>query len=155
MIGCSTEDESETLEAPQINYKLATTEKTLPANFHEIAFEREEPPAFQYLVKAAYNSVEFEQFWNLFDFEKKIPKVDFESKNVIFVGLHESSCPYHIENISDEQNTLAITVDTNEDTCDDVASPRAFVIEVDKGTTASLQEVMIAESGIRTMVLIQ
>ncbi|MFC5733979.1 hypothetical protein [Cytobacillus gottheilii] len=155
LLGCGKENQVDTSEAPQIDYELIASEKTLPANFDEIAYEREESPAFQYLIKAAYNPIDFEQLWNLFDFEKKIPKVDFESKNVMIVGLHESSCPTHIEEINNEQETLTINVATKENTCDELAAPRAFVIELDKGISESLQEVMIVESEIKTIVPIQ
>ncbi|KAB2332011.1 hypothetical protein [Bacillus mesophilum] len=153
--GCGKEHQGETSEAPQINFELIASEKTLSANVDEIAFKREEPPAFQYLIKAAYNPIDFEQFWNLFDFEKKIPKVDFESKNVMIVGLYESSCPTHIEKIYNEQEMLTITVASKENTCDELAAPRTFVIELDKGISESLQEVRIVERDIKTIVPIQ
>ena len=47
------------------------SEKTLPSNFHEIAFERETTPLFQFLVRKAVNQSEFEQTWSLYGFEDK------------------------------------------------------------------------------------
>ncbi|SET90017.1 hypothetical protein SAMN05421676_11086 [Salinibacillus kushneri] len=85
LFGCSndTNDTKQSnTENEQIYEGLVASEKTLPTNFHEIAFERETTPLFQYLVRKEVNQSEFEQTWNLYGFENKIPNVNFTEKDV-------------------------------------------------------------------------
>ena len=79
------------------NFGLVVSEKTLPADFYEAAFERDTAPYFQYLIKKVVNQSEFEATWTMFGFESKTPNVDFNEKDVIFIGVQESgSCPNYL-----------------------------------------------------------
>jgi len=66
--------------------KIVASEKSLPDAFHELSFQREEVPHFNYLVRLADNQVSFEEEWKLFNLSEVMPKVDFDSKSVIFLA---------------------------------------------------------------------
>lgn len=119
------------------NDYVVASEKTLPSNFHEIAFERDKTPYFQYLVSKTVDQYGFEQTWNVFGFEKEVPNIDLNEKDAFFIGILESgSCPYKIENIeiSSDQQTLIVPLSETEGDCTSDATPRTFVIDRDKGT---------------------
>ena len=78
--GCSNEPDTES------NHKdVIASEKTLPADFNEIAFVRETGPMFEYMVNKSVNSSEFEETWDLYGFESKRPSVNFDEKDVFFI----------------------------------------------------------------------
>ncbi len=134
---------------------VIASEKTLPSNFHEIAFERETTPLFQFLVRKAVNQSEFEQTWSLYGFEDKIPNVNFDEKDVFFIGVHESgSCPYTIKNVelSSDNNTMTVLLSGPDGACTSDATPRTFVIQIDKEVSKGIENVVIVESGVETNV---
>lgn len=147
LIGCSSganNDES-----------VIASEKTLPSDFYEIAFERETTPYFQYLVRKAVDQSEFEQTWDLFEFEDEIPNVDFTDKEFFFIGVYESgSCPYKLENIelSSDNKTVTVPLTEPESDCTTDASPRTFVIQLDKEISKEIENVVIVQSGVETNI---
>ncbi|PGT88996.1 MULTISPECIES: hypothetical protein [Bacillaceae] len=152
LFGCSNEP---TTESKPNDKDVVASEKTLPENFHEIAFVRETGPMFEYMVKKSVNSSEFEQTWELYGFEKKLPSINFKEKDVFFIGVHESgSCPHKIENIevSSDNKTMTLPLSEPEGNCTSDATPRTFVIQVDKETSEKIENVVIAESGYETKV---
>lgn len=148
--GCSNEPDTES------NHKdVIASEKTLPENIHEVGFVRETGPQFEYMVKKAVNSSEFEQTWDLYGFENKLPNINFKEKDVFFIGVYESgSCPYKIENVelSYDNKTITLPLSEPEGNCTSDATPRTFVIRVDKETSEKIENVVIAESGYETKV---
>lgn len=144
VFGCSSDDKNN-----QFNFDLIASEKTLPIHFNEVAFEG------QYLVTKAVNSSEFDEGWNLFSFENKAPNVDFNEKVIYFIGLYESgSCPYKIRNVKQNDDGKAITVSLSEPNgaCTADATPRTFVIQMDKEKAKHIDSVFIVQSGVETSV---
>ncbi|WP_404330073.1 hypothetical protein [Mesobacillus maritimus] len=133
--------------------KLIASEKSLPANFHEIAFERETAPFFQYLVKKASSQSAFEETWSLFEFTSRLPKVNLNEKEVLFIGVQESgSCPYEVQSsdISADKKTLTVRLSEPKGACTDDATPRTFVFELDKAGSQEVDNVVIVQSGVET-----
>ncbi|TQR19418.1 hypothetical protein [Psychrobacillus vulpis] len=131
------------------------SEKNLPTNFNEIALERKEVPHFQYLVSRVYDQAQFKEAWNYFGFNEQIPKVHFEEKVLLFIGLYESgSCPYELENINTtiESKEMTIFLSETGGDCTADATPRSFVIELDKESSNHIKNVVIVQSGVETTV---
>lgn len=150
LFGCSN-----TAEDYPINFALIASEKSLPTDFNEVAFKRDTTPSFQYLVKKVVNQSEFEEIWNIYRFEKKIPNVDFHEKDVIFIGVQESgSCPYKIEHIelNPDKNAIGVPLSQPDGACTDDATPRTFVIEVNKEVSKDLKSIVIVQSGAETTI---
>lgn len=134
---------------------VIASEKTLPSNFHEVAFERETTPLFQFLIRKAVNQSEFEQTWNLYGFEDKIPNVSFHEKDVFFIGVHESgSCPYKVKNVelSSDNNTMTVPLSEPDGACTSDATPRTFVIQIDKEVSKGIENVVIVQNRVETNV---
>lgn len=135
--------------------KIVASEKRLPDAFNELSFRREEVPHYNYLVRMADNQVTFEEVWNLFNMSEVMPKVDFETKNVIFLGVSESgSCPYRNKDIIIEwdHEEMKIQLIDSTEMCTADATPRTVVIEVDKESSGELQTVTILEGNVSTQV---
>ena len=150
LFGCSNDSEDN-----QTNFSLVASEKTLPPNFHEIAYERKTSPLFQFLISKSVSQSEFEKTWNLYGLKKNIPSVDFNQNDVLFIGVHESgSCPYKIENaeISSENNILTVPLAEPEGACTSDATPRTFVIQINKEISKDIENVAIIQSGVETNV---
>ncbi|OLS35899.1 hypothetical protein [Bacillus sp. MRMR6] len=134
---------------------VVASEKTLPSNFHEIAFERDSTPFFQYLVRKSVTRSEFEQTWNLYGFENKMPNIYFNKKDIFFIGVLESgSCPYTIKNVelSPDNRTMKVPLTEPEGACTSDATPRTFVVQIDKKISKDIVNVVIVQSGIETNV---
>jgi hypothetical protein len=139
----------------ELEFNIIASEKTLPTNFHEIAFERETTPLFQYLVIRAVNQSDFEKTWNLFGFENNKPNAELDENDVFFLGVRESgSCPYTLRNIelSSDSRILTVPLSGSGGTCTTDATPRTFVIEIDKEISNNLERVEIIESGVSTSI---
>ena len=142
-------------EDNQINFSLIASEKSLPTDFDEIAFKRDTIPYFQYLVKKVVNQSEFEETWNMYGFENKTPNVDFNEKDVIFIGVQESgSCPYKIKNIelSSDNKDITVPLSKPDGFCTSDATPRTFVIQVNKEVSRDLKNAVIVKSGVETTI---
>ncbi|MBT2644661.1 hypothetical protein J7I80_20805 [Bacillus sp. ISL-41] len=134
-------------------YDMVANEKSLPENMHELAFKREETPHYQYLVRMADNQSDFEDFWMLYELIRQAPETHFKEKNVFFIGLHESgSCPSEIEKVEPDSEIMKITIATPDGNCTDDATPRTFVIQIDKAESKNLESVIIVEGGTETTV---
>ncbi|MDX8363780.1 hypothetical protein [Cytobacillus sp. IB215665] len=134
---------------------VIASEKVLPTNFQEIAFERQETPYRDYLVSKVVNESDFEEAWNLFNFEDDMPLVDFNEKAVFFIGLAESgSCPYNIKSMKQSSNNKSITVSLSSTMgpCTDDATRRTFVIEINKEMGKEIESVVIDEGRVETSV---
>lgn len=162
LTGCSSENnevvnkQDVQIESDQI--KIVASEKSWPDAFHEISFRRKESPHFNYFVKMADNQGSFEDEWELFNMSKEMPKVDFETKRVIFLGFSESgSCPYHTEKINLKLDKEDMTVQLLEHNvpCTMDETPRTIIIEVSKESSKDLQTVTVEESNIKTSIQIE
>ncbi|MEH7126527.1 hypothetical protein V7127_25375 [Bacillus sp. JJ1773] len=150
VFGCSNN-----VEDNQINFGLIASEKSLPTDFDEVAFKRDTTPYFQYLVIKVVNQSEFEETWNIYGFKNKTPNVDFNEKDVNFIGVQESgSCPYKMKNIELNSDNKAITVPLSQPdgNCTSDATPRTFVIEVNKEVSRDLKSVVIVQSDAVTTI---
>lgn len=159
LLGCSNDtnekERQSNEENNQFDFVVTASEKILPTNFHDIAFERKETPLFQYLVRKSVNQLEFEEIWNLYGFENKTPDVDLKKKDVFFIGVHESgSCPYKISNIelSSDNKNITVSLSEPEGTCTSDATPRTFVIEIEKEISKDVESLVIVQSGVETSV---
>ncbi|MUV37979.1 hypothetical protein JNUCC1_01787 [Lentibacillus sp. JNUCC-1] len=137
--------------------ELIAREKTLPSNFDEMAYQRSEVPYFQYLVRKAEDQSEFEDTWNLYEFEAQMPSVNFDKKDIIFIGEHESgSCPAEIDHIKLKSENESMTIYTKvvggADACTDDATPITFVIQMSKEVSNDLKDIIVAESKVETSV---
>lgn len=85
-------------------------------------------------VEVAFSEDESDVLLDYFNFEEKHPSVDFEKSSVIFAQTYESTCPKNINRIKFNKREENLIIDTVEkgNTCNDIAIPRTFVIEVDK-----------------------
>jgi hypothetical protein len=139
-------------------YNLIATEKTLPTNSSEIVFERKTSPSFQYFVRIATNQTEYEETWYLYGFESKIPNVDLNEDEVFFIGVYESgSCPYKIKNIemSSDNKTITVPLTEPKGVCTADATPRTFVLELDKEVSKGIENLVIVQSGVETSIPIE
>ncbi len=127
---------------------VVASENTLPANFDEIAYEKE---AFHYYVRKAENDLQFEDLWHLYGFAQQKPDIDFNETDIFFIGIQESSsCPYKVENIEDNFNEdqLIISISEPEGACTADASPRTFVLQVDKAISKEVKRLIINQNGV-------
>ncbi len=153
LLGCRN-GENHTEKDPVQN-DLIASEKLFPVNFHEMAFERKEPPYFRYLVRKVENESEFYNNWKLYGFENKYPDIDFNKHDVFFIGVEESgSCPFSIANIeiSHDHNTITIPLSKAEGVCTDDATPRTFVLKIDKERTKEIETVVIVQSEVESSI---
>lgn len=92
-------------------YHLIASEKTLPSDFYETAFQREEVPFFHYGLAKANNRTQYEEYWEIYQLEKNIPSIDFNEKSVFFIGLTESgSCPMELTDLKVNQDKKTMTL---------------------------------------------
>ncbi|RAZ81274.1 hypothetical protein [Planococcus halotolerans] len=133
---------------------VIASEKTLPSNTDEIAFQRETTPRFDFMARRAVDQSQFEQTWDTYGFKGEKPDVDFEGKDVLFIGVHESgTCALEVGNI-EWFNDIVMQVPLIEPDrpCTTDATPRTFVIEIDKEKSSELENLVIVQSGIATTV---
>ncbi|WP_282019419.1 hypothetical protein [Planomicrobium okeanokoites] len=133
---------------------VIASEKTLPSEFYEGAFEREAAPLFQFMARRAVDQSQFEQTWDMYGFKGEKPDVDFDGKDVLFIGVHESgTCALEVGDI-EWFNDIVMQVPLIEpdQPCTADATPRTFVIEVNKEKSSGLENLVIVQSGISTTV---
>ncbi|WP_053368074.1 hypothetical protein [Bacillus sp. FJAT-27245] len=138
---------------------LLASGKSLPDKFEEHAYQNEDHPGNEYLVKKAVNQIGYLKIWRQFRLNRAgIPAVNFQKNAVIFIGTYESgSCPYKIEEavIRAMGEELSIRLSAASGVCTTDASPRAFVIEVGKGASEKLESVVIVRGDVETKVPIR
>jgi hypothetical protein len=163
--GCSAEPGTEKAETGDNREttenigEVIATEKTFPANFRKIGFQREESPDYTYLIKQATEQEQYEELWSYFRLQEEAPEVDMDVKSVMFFSLEESStCPFELrgEDIQLNPTTKMLEVEifptnSEEEECTLDAAPRTFVIEVTK-EAAPLENALIYEHEIETTV---
>ncbi|MCM3757344.1 hypothetical protein M3197_07555 [Sporosarcina aquimarina] len=118
--------------------QLVASEKTLPSNFDSTSNQTEIKGIQTELVKT---KEVYKDSWKEFQLEGSIPEIDFETNDVLFVGMTESSsCPYILDSLKTniEESQLAITFEPLDDVCTADLSPRNFVIAIDKKLSSEL-----------------
>ncbi|WP_059172203.1 hypothetical protein [Bacillus sp. FJAT-27445] len=135
---------------------LLASGKSLPVNFDEIAFQNEDHPGNEYLVEKAVNQIGYLKMWRHFKLDTTgIPAVDFQKNAVIFIGTYESgSCPYKIEEaaIRAEGEELSIRLAAKSGVCTTDATPRTFVIEIEKDASEKLRNFVVVQGRKETSV---
>lgn len=143
LVGCSDSKESKLIE-----YGLIASEKTLPESVGD----------FNYIIRKSNNKSEYEETWNYYRFDKELPNIDLTLKDIIFIGLEESSsCPYEISNenigMSSNNKEMKVTLPKQYGACFTDATPRTIVIEIDKVASKNIKHVMVVnENGEETSV---
>jgi hypothetical protein len=159
LYGCSNPNENELGDKKSnVDFELVASEKSLPANFHEVASKREKVPYFSYLVKRAENQNEFKGIWNFYQLSNKMPKVNLDENHLLFIGVEESgSCPSKLGavNLNSDKQELNIYLLGQEGNCTADATPRTFVIQIDKEKLTNLKSMVMVESGVETAVPIE
>ncbi|MFD0717143.1 hypothetical protein [Paenibacillus sp. GCM10027626] len=138
-----------------INVKLITSEKKLPQNIDEIAFKRQSVPYYEYLVMRAENEKDYEQIWKYYELTPNNYSVNFTEHDAYFIGVRESgSCPVDLGDVKINPEGTALTVHLRESggTCTADATPRTFVIEVNRDEGENIEEVIIVEGETETAV---
>lgn len=159
--GCSNNSKvkkTQTEEVNQVNFELIASEKSLPSHMHELAFQRKEAPGYTYWVKKVSNQYDFEVAWKTYELEEMMEDVDFDKKNVFFIGVQESgSCPYTEENIelNTDNEALQVLLTEHDGECTSDATPRTFVIQGDKDISKDIKKVVITQSGTKTEIPIK
>ena len=111
-----------------------------------------------YTIKKSVNQKEYKKNWNYFRLKKAKPKIDFKKKTLYFLGLYESgSCPIHLEKIkvNSEQKKLNLALKSDNGVCTGDASPRTFVIKVDKKISKNVNKAIIEEHANKTLITIE
>ncbi|WP_316569517.1 hypothetical protein [Neobacillus sp. YIM B06451] len=138
----------------QIN--LLASGKSLPVNFDDIAFQNEDHPDNEYLVKKAVNQIGYLKIWRHFRLDTAdIPAVDFQKNAVIFFGTYESgSCPFKIEEATFRagEEELSMRLAAESGVCTTDATPRTFVIEIKKDASEKLRNFVVVQGGKETSV---
>ncbi|MGM0842322.1 MAG: hypothetical protein ACQEWE_16415 [Bacillota bacterium] len=136
-------------------YNLIASEKTLPSNFYETAFQREKVPFFHYGLAKADNQKQYEENWGLYQLKKKIPSIDFNKMSVFFIGITESgSCPIELTDLEVNQDKKEMTLLLNDSggDCTSDATPRTFVIGIDEESSRDLKNVVIVDGEVETSI---
>ncbi len=103
----------------------------------------------------ASSTEELEQLWGNYKINKAIPKIEFAESDVYFLGLEESSsCPYKIEQIEVGIKNMSIDLFSYEGDCTADASPRTFVIKLDKNSSNSLEKIELTIANEQTLLLL-
>ncbi len=111
-----------------------------------------------YTIKKSVNQEEYKKNWDYFRLKKAKPKIDFKKKTLYFLGLYESgSCPIHLEkmNVNSEQKELTLSLKNDNGVCTDDASPRTFVIKVDKKISKNVNKAIIEEHANQSLITIE
>ncbi|RDU37802.1 hypothetical protein DRW41_08250 [Neobacillus piezotolerans] len=128
---------------------LLASGNSLPANFEEISFQNENHPGNKYLVKKVGNQIGYQKMWSYFGLDSaRIPAIDFSKKAVIFIGTYESgSCPYKFEEaaIRAAGEELAIRLAAASGVCTTDASPRTFVIGIEKDASENMRNFVVLQ----------
>lgn len=168
MAGCSSESDDEKAGMQDSDQtvkniaKVIATEKTVPADFQETGFLREEPPGYTYLVKQATEQEQYKELWTYFRLQEEVPEVDLDVKSVMFFSLQESgTCPFELKGEDVQLNPTTQTLEfevslanTEEEACTTDATPRTFVFEVTK-EAAPYKNASIYEQGTEITVPIK
>lgn len=173
LFGCGINEENSevTTENKEITFHTIVSENAIPKNFFDIAFKRETPPHFFYLIKKAEHQETFEENWKLYRIKNRTPKVNFNESIVLFLTVFESgSCPSVIDHMTLNDDTLIVTVSMsknddikNEDIkskyfkkeetfCFMNARPKTFIIQTNKNILENIKNISIIEYGTTTTI---
>lgn len=136
----------ESKEGLDINSSLMATDKTLPTSFDQMSTIDKKSNS-KFLVMRVKNNEDYQEMWDTFQIKKDLMEIDLEKKDVIFLGLYESSsCPYSIKELTtSEKSKMIIVFSDMEANCTADESPRSFVIAIDKTFSNNIAEVALVQ----------
>ncbi|CAM3041695.1 hypothetical protein FITA111629_00100 [Filibacter tadaridae] len=138
--GCNPKEDKEILEPG-----LISSEKSLPLSFEQMASEHDQE---KYVVERVKNKKDYRKMWNKFQMKEELVDIDTEAKDVLFIGLFESSsCSYDINDTfaNSEKNELEVNLSSKSGNCTADASPRNFVLTLDKSVSNELSTVVLVD----------
>ncbi|MEH7386422.1 hypothetical protein V7147_13595 [Bacillus sp. JJ1521] len=107
-----------------------------------IASEKTAPPTINAEVLRVTNAEQLTDAWDYFSMNKKQPKVNFDEYDYYFVSMRVSStCPFKLKDVkvNDDKKEINFYFHQKVGSCTADATPRTFVIEVDKNATTGLE----------------
>ena len=140
LTSCGNKDQSGVLKPV-----LIESQKSLPHSFEQIATESN---GGQYIVERVGSIEDLKERWDKFQIESELIDIDMETNDVLFIGLYESStCPYNIQNIDTDynRNKLIIKLFVEDENCTADASPRNFILSIDKDKSKGLTTLVIVD----------
>lgn len=91
----------------------------------------------QSLIEKVDNPSDFQDMWERFKLEDNKPRINFNQKVVYFVSVIESGCPKEVKQIQSENEEIQLLLKEDmtflffDTSCNSIANPRTFVIEMD------------------------
>ncbi|MDQ0112137.1 hypothetical protein [Paenibacillus harenae] len=150
-----TDEPKRAVEGTSIATRLVASEKVLPADFNEASFRREIVPHYEYMATKATDEAQYMKAWSYYGFKQQQPEVNVEQNDAYFIGVHESgTCPYELGEVSvrSEGTALVVMLAGQTGYCTADATPRTYVIELNKQQSKAIREVVIIESETETVV---
>ena len=141
LFGCQSDSE---------DFTMLASEKTLPNNFEEIAYKYGTETI---LARKAADQAAFDKNWRLYELEQEQPDVDFNEHDVFFIGVYESgSCASEITRVELNEDrtsmTLPISGPDGAKACTSNATPRTFVIQLEKKLIENVKDLVIEETNV-------
>lgn len=137
MVGCVPKEEA---EVEHVESSIIASGQSLPEHFEELATEQ------KVMVVRVKNEEDYEEVWKAFQITEELSRIDMEEKDVLFMGLFESSsCPYTISNVvaHPEKQQLEVSITSKDGDCTADHSPRNFVLALDQQTSAELSTLIL------------
>lgn len=140
IFGCVPKEEA---EVEYVESSIIASGQSLPEHFEEFATERNHE---KLMAVRAKNEQDYEEVWKAFQITEELSRIDMEEKDVLFMGLFESSsCPYTISNVvaHPEKQQLEVSITSKGGDCTADHSPRNFVLALDQQTSAELSTLIL------------
>lgn len=137
IFGCAPKEEA---EVEHVESSIIASGQSLPEHFEELATEQ------KVMVVRVKNEEDYEEVWKAFQITEELSRIDMEEKDVLFMGLFESSsCPYTISNVvaHPEKQQLEVSITSKDGDCTADHSPRNFVLALDQQTSAELSTLIL------------
>lgn len=137
IFGCAPKEEA---EVEHVESSIIASGQSLPEHFEELATEQ------KVMVVRVKNEEDYEEVWKAFQITEELSRIDMEEKDVLFMGLFESSsCPYTISNViaHPEKQQLEVNITSKTGDCTADHSPRNFVLALDQQTSAELSTLIL------------
>jgi len=149
LLGCGGND----INSNKVEEYLITSEKSLPDNFHLIATESNDS---LYLLQKASNNKENVKLWKEFGMEKQVPNINFTEYDTYFIGIYESSsCPFEIDDIEVSAKIVYMKLSSFGGDCTADASPRNFVIKINKNISEEIEELVLEIYGKQISLFVE
>jgi hypothetical protein len=126
--------------------KVIVSKKNAPLDMPFLDEQQEKMPRKKSLVYKVSEEGQLNETWDFFGFKKSVPDGDFENKNYFFVSVRESgTCPFKFKNatINDYAKEIVFYLQEKNGNCTSDATPRTFVMEIDKSVSSGLENAAI------------